>query len=86
MNQATKLAEERAAAMEKAMREFEERARAEEAERQLRQQMFELAAGPIGTGRNNPGESARRTPRAMRFAGLYLTNLAFNPDLFLSLT
>lgn len=76
MAEAARLAEERAEAMEKAFRDFEQRARREEADRLARQQMMDLAAGPIpSTGRSmmsshGPASSARgsargsaRTPR-----------------------
>ena len=57
MNEATRIAEERAVAMERALKEFEERARAEEADRLVRQQMLDLAAGPIASSRSNMSSS-----------------------------
>lgn len=47
MAEAAKVAEERAAAMEQALKQMEERARQDEADRLLRQQLLEMAAGPI---------------------------------------
>ena len=69
MAQATRLADERAAAMEKAMKDFEERARVEEAERAMQRQMMELAAGPVQTARSEapaPDPKTTRTPRTKR--------------------
>jgi len=66
MNEATRLAEERATAMEKALKDFEERARAEEAERAVRQQMFELAAGPINSSRSMMSSTGPGTNRSAR--------------------
>ena len=68
MAQATRLAEERATAMEKAMKDFEERARIEEAERAMQRQMMELAAGPVQTARSDVPVDPKttRTPRTKR--------------------
>lgn len=47
MVEAARVAEERAAAMEETLRQMEERARQEEVERLMRQQLLDMAAGPI---------------------------------------
>ena len=47
MMEAARVAEERAAAMEETLRQMEEKARQEEADRLMRQQLLDMAAGPI---------------------------------------
>lgn len=55
MTEATRLSEERALAMERALREIDDKLRADEAEKAARRNLLDMAAGPISTQRSEYG-------------------------------